>query len=73
MMFCKKFSSYIFPSFVDDIHIIGLVFIVHLVFDHCVSQLAFMGFMIQPHKVFGLVAFPIYLLVFFLLFIFVAR
>ncbi len=49
----------------DDIHIIGLAFIVHLVFDHCVSQLAFMGFMIEPHKVFGLVVFPIYLLVFF--------
>jgi hypothetical protein len=56
----------------NDIHIIGLIFIVHLVFDHFVSQLASMGFMLQPHKLFDVVAFSVYLLVFLLLFIFVA-
>jgi hypothetical protein len=40
----------IFPSLVDDIHIIGLAFIVHLAFDHFVFQLVLMGLMVQPYK-----------------------
>jgi len=34
--FCK-----FFPSFANDIHIIGLAFIIHFAFDHFVSQLVF--------------------------------
>jgi hypothetical protein len=51
-----QFSMTIFPfckfflSFANDTHIIGLVFIVHFSFNHFVSQLVFVGFVVHPCK-----------------------
>jgi hypothetical protein len=44
------FSSCIFPSLVVNTHIISLVFIIPFVFEHFGSQLAFVGFVVQPCK-----------------------
>jgi hypothetical protein len=44
------FSSSLFPSIIDDTHIIGHVSIVSQVFHHYSSQLDLIGLAIQPHK-----------------------
>lgn len=49
-MFCEDFFSCIFPSFTNDIHIIGSAYVIPLVFEHFISQLAFVKLMVQPHK-----------------------
>jgi hypothetical protein len=65
-----SFSLLYFPLPCKHIHIIGLACIVHLAFDHFVSQLALWGFWSNPTSV-GLGCLLVYLLVFFLLSIFV--
>ncbi len=50
-MFYKSFSLLYFPSPCKHTHIIGLVFIIHLAFDHFVSQLALRGFQSSPTSV----------------------
>ncbi len=44
------FTPYVFPSILDDIHIIGPTQIVSHVFEHFASPLALVGLTIQPHK-----------------------
>ncbi len=44
------FPLYSFPSLTDDTHILGFIHVVSLVFECFVSQLAFMGLLVQPCK-----------------------
>jgi hypothetical protein len=44
------FPSYLFPSIIDDTHIIGLVLVVSQAFHHFFSQLDLVGLMVQPYK-----------------------
>jgi len=41
------FTSLALTSFDNNIHIIGLTFVIPIVFDHFVFQLVFVGLMIQ--------------------------
>ncbi len=50
MMLCKGFSLLYFPFTYQWHSHIGQASIVHLAFDHFVSQLASMGLVVQPHK-----------------------
>lgn len=44
--YTKVFPSCVFPSLVDDTHIIGPASTIHLTFNHFVFHLAFMQLMI---------------------------
>jgi hypothetical protein len=44
------FPSCLFCSLVDNTHILNLAYVIPLVFDHFVSQLAFVGLTIQSHN-----------------------
>jgi hypothetical protein len=48
--FLKKIPSCLFPSLANDIHNIGPAHVVPLAFDHFVSQLVFMGLVVQLHN-----------------------
>ncbi len=50
---CVIFQGFflcLFPCLADDTHILGPTRVVSLTFDHFVSQLAFVGLFVQPHK-----------------------
>jgi len=47
MLFFKHFSLCLFFSLVDSTHILDLACVVSLAFDHFVSQLTFMGLVVQ--------------------------
>jgi hypothetical protein len=50
LFFQGFFFSYLFLSRANNIHILGLVHVVSLVFNHFASWLAFVGLFVQPHK-----------------------
>jgi len=48
--FLNIFPSCLFPSLANDTHNIGLDHVVPLAFDHFVSQLVFLGLVVQLHN-----------------------
>jgi hypothetical protein len=46
----SDFLFYLFPSIVDDTHIIGSFFIVSFAYEHIQTKFHAVGLFIQPHK-----------------------